>query len=365
MVILPRPKKEKPNRSDGRYEMKITIGKTIKGKPIRKSFYSYVSKEDAQKQADEWLIEKEVANRTGSSFVTRSCTFADWSKKWLETYKKPKVKPHTYDYTYRVNVEKYMIPYFGTRNLTDITQAFIQEYFNDHNDKLAQSVLKRHLGILKSIFEQAVNNDLCYKNPVRDIVYKSKKPDVEKHAYTEAQSNAAQRYAIACQDGLFVYLVLNTGLRRSEALGLMWRDIDFKEKTVSVKRAVTPDTITPQDGDLKSEHSYRTIPVSDEFVNQMKKISKSKGYILGDANNFCTIDAFDWHYKKFMNKMSHDLSIPYLSPHELRHSFGSVLYERGVDIYTISKVMGHADISITAKIYVHGTTEALRKSLKL
>ncbi len=96
----------------------------------------------------------------------------------------------------------------------------------------------------------------------------------------------------------------------------------------------------------------------------MSKIKKT-GFVLGGENNFCTIDSFDWHYKKFMTEMSHILKIPYLTPHELRHTFGSVLYERGVDIYTISKVMGHADISITAKVYVHSTAESLRKGLKL
>lgn len=361
---MPRPKKEKPNRSDGRYEVKIMIGKTVKGLPIRKSFYSYISKDDAQKQADEWNVEREVANRTGSVLVTKSYTFAEWAKIWLETYKKPKVKPHTYDFTYRINVENYMVPYFGELNLTDITQAFIQEYFNGLSDKLAQSVLKRHHGILKNIFDQAINNELCYKNPVRDIVYKSKKPEIEKHAYTEKQSLAAQEYAKRHDGGLCVYLILNTGLRRSEALGLMWKDIKFEAKTVSVMRAVTPDTIVPMDGDTKSRSSMRIIPVTDEFINYMQTIRKRKGYVLGDEKNYCAIDSFDWNYKKTMHAISHELDIPYLSPHELRHSFGSVLYERGVDIYTISKVMGHADISITAKIYVHNTVESLRKGLK-
>lgn len=208
-------------------------------------------------------------------------------------------------------------------------------------------------------------NDLCYRNPVRDVSYKSKRPDAEKRAYTEKQSLQAQNYARTHDTGLFVYLVLNTGLRRSEALGLMWGDIDFNNKTVSVKRAITPDTVRARDGELKSKTSRRIIPVSDTFIEHLKKIRRHKGFVLGTEDNFCTVDAFDWHYKKFMTIMSHELGIPYLTPHELRHSYGSVLYERGVDIYTISKVMGHADISITAKIYVHSTADSLRKSLKL
>ena len=66
-----------------------------------------------------------------------------------------------------------------------------------------------------------------------------------------------------------------------------------------------------------------------------------------------------------MKKACNELDIPYLVPHELRHTFGTVLREKGVDIYTISKVMGHSDISITAKIYVHNDLDVLRNSMKL
>ncbi len=361
--FMPRPKKEQPNHSGGLYEVKITIGKTLDGKLIRKSFYSSTSKADAKQQADEWKIQQEASKISGLPHVNKDLKFSEWAKIWLETYKKPKVKPHTYNCTYRINVEKYMIPYFGQARMVDITQANIQEYLNTHSF-LAQSNLKRHQSILHSVFEQAVLNDICYKNPVCDVSYKSTKPAIEKIAYTEEQSKQAQGYAKFHSGGLAVYLILNTGLRRSEALGLMWGDIDFNKKAIMVKRSITPDTIQAQDGELKSKTSRRTIPVSDEFIQYMSKIKKT-GFVLGGENNFCTIDSFDWHYKKFMTEMSHILKIPYLTPHELRHTFGSVLYERGVDIYTISKVMGHADISITAKVYVHSTAESLRKGLKL
>lgn len=66
-----------------------------------------------------------------------------------------------------------------------------------------------------------------------------------------------------------------------------------------------------------------------------------------------------------MTKACSELGIPYLVPHELRHTFGTVLREKGVDIYTISKVMGHSDISITSKIYVHNDLDVLKKAMKL
>ena len=85
-----RPKKEKPNRADGLYEVKLTIGKTLEGKYIRKSFYSAVSKADARRQAEEWKIAQAVSEQTGEAFVKKDMTFAQWAARWLEVYKKTK-----------------------------------------------------------------------------------------------------------------------------------------------------------------------------------------------------------------------------------------------------------------------------------
>lgn len=361
---MARPKKEQPNRKDGLYEIKKTIGKDMYGRPIRKSFYSSISKNDARKQAEEYIICQQVADITGESFIKRTITFGDWANQWLTTYKLGKVKNHTYHYTYRINVEKYMIPYFGRAELNSITQADIQRYFSKHNS-LAESNLKRHKNILHSIFDQAVYNDLCRKNPVRNIKYKSIKDTTDKNAYTLQQAEIAKAYAKTHTDGLAVYVMLETGVRRSELLGLKFTDIDFNRKILSVRRSIVPDTINPKDGELKSRTSCRDIPVSDELIDYIRSLNRKSQYLLYNTKtlDFCSIYSFDRKYKLFCQKMCAETGLPYLSPHELRHTYGSVLRERGVDIYTISKVMGHSDISVTAKIYVHNDLAVLRKNM--
>ena len=360
-----RPKKEKPNH--GKYfEIKKTVGHKLNGDPIRKSFYSETSKADASQQGDEWIIAHKVAEQTGEPFIEKSVTFSAWAKKWLETYKKGKVKQHTYDYTYRVNVEKYMIPFFGQANLKDITQADVQEYFNKHNF-LAENNLKRHRMILHNIFDKAVYNDLCRKNPVEDIQYSSIKEKARRRAYTQAQMDKLIEYAKSQHDGAMIVIMLNTGVRRGELLGLKWVDIDFKRKSVFVRRSVTPDTNEPQDGDVKSKSSYREIPVSDDFLNYLKMLPHKTDYIISGKTKYgyMSIDGFEGHYKRFMEKACSNLQLPYLVPHELRHTFGTVLREKGVDIYTISRVMGHGDILVTDKIYVHNDYNVLRKNMNL
>ena len=81
---MPRPKKKQPNRSDGRYEIKITLGKDINGKPIRKSFYSDISKDDASEKAEAYKLERKIADITGKGYVDRNVTFKEWSETWLK-----------------------------------------------------------------------------------------------------------------------------------------------------------------------------------------------------------------------------------------------------------------------------------------
>ena len=235
-----RPKKDKPNHASGMYEVKITIGHTFYGKPIRKSFYSSVSKSAAKAKAEQFKIDQAVSMQTDSPFVSKKECFDTWTIKWLETYKLNKVKEHTYLFTYKKNIEKYLIPYFKKAKLSDIKQIDIQNYFNeiknaDNGKPLSLSVLEKHKMILKSIFDTAIDNDLCYKNPVKNINFPKVAEKREKLFYNAEQAKLFRRYTIANKYYDMVIL-LDTGIRRSELLGLKWSDIDTDNNILHVQR---------------------------------------------------------------------------------------------------------------------------------
>ncbi|MBQ8883081.1 MAG: site-specific integrase [Oscillospiraceae bacterium] len=360
-----RPPKAQPKHTSGMFEYKATIGHTFDGKPIRKSFYSSTSKAAAKAKAEEYIINSKVSEQTGAAFIAKDTNFESWAREWLVTFKKGNCKEHTYNYTYRTNVENYMIPFFGKARLTDIRQVDIQRYFNEHKH-LAQTSLKRHKAILYSIFEEAIYNDLCIKNPVRNIKYVSEKPVVIKKTYNLETLQRACEFSKNHPKGLGVYIILNTGIRRGELLGLMWKDIDLDKGTLNVRRAIEPDTVgIPDDGELKTKCSYRTIPLDKDFCKHLKSIEIKKGFVLPGKTKwgYTSIDGFNKQYKNMMTEMSKTLGIEYLSPHELRHTFGTVLREKGVDLYTISRVLGHADSTVTETTYVHNDIEVLRERL--
>ena len=365
---MPRPKKESPNRKDGRYEVKITIGRTLQGKLIRKSFYSDISKADAKKQAEKWKIEQKVAEQTGSVFIQKRYTFAEWANKWLETYKHGQVKESTYQNTYKDKVDKYLIPYFGMSLLTDIRPIDIQAFYNLCAQQHSLSTNKKIQLCLNSIFETAITNDLCYKNPARGLSIQSNLPKKEKHIFSQEEADQVLSFAKYHPKGLSIVLLLSLGLRRSELLGLMWSDIDLQNRTVQIQRAVTPVHNRSTIGPPKTPTSIRMLPLTLELCNYLQPIAADSSpscFIIGGKETFCSISNWIHHY---FDPFVRDLSkkhpdFPQLTPHEYRHTCGTLLYRRTKNIYAVSKFLGHSDVVITSKIYVHNDVEALRNDL--
>lgn len=357
-----RPKKEKPNKQ-GLYEVKVTIGKNFDGTLIRKSFYSTISKADAKAKAEQYKINQAVFEVTGEHSEPNVMTFETWEQKWLDTYKKGVVKEHTY----RSNIEKYLIPYFGKAHIAKIQQIDIQKYFNQveyNGEPFAKSTLDKQKMILKSIFDAAIDNDLCYKNPVKNIKYQRVAQQEERFAYTKEEASRCEEYAKQ-HDKKDIVIMLNTGVRRSELFGLKWSDINFERRVIHIERAVTQtkgDVIVDKP---KTKTSIRTIPLSATFTEYLQQFAGQSDYfVIGNKKNPFSVSTYSKHFKQFMHKMSDETGLIPLSPHELRHTYGTILRESGVDIYTIQKVMGHSDISVNASIYVHNDLDVLRRQMK-
>ena len=358
---MPRPKKEKPNHAGGLYEVKITVGKTLDGKLLRKSFYSSISKADAKKQAEEWRVLQQVANITGEVFVQKEITFAEVARKWLLICKQPNVDENTYTTTYKTPMEKHLIPYFGQAKLSDIRPADIQKFYVEKST-LSESTLSKFRMILNGLFEFAIDNDLCAKNPAKNIVAKSKKEPQKKLVYDDSQIQAVENYAIFRMPEIVI--LLETGLRMGELLGLTWDDVDLEEKTISVNRSIA----NRKGGGAKVRppkwKSYRTNPLSRKAIAVLNGIPRTGEYIFPSPNGGPQRpDSWRNRYMRIIKKIASECNVPILTPHELRHTYGTRLRRDGADIYSIQKIMGHKDIKVTTEIYVKNEMEPLRRAI--
>lgn len=351
-------RKRQKRRTDGLFEYKGTVGRDVFGSAIRKSFYSNVSKAEARKKCEEYKIAHAVQRITGVQIAEKvpSTLFAEWAYKWLEVYKRPTVDETSYQSTYLPAVKR-LTSYFGAAALDAILPINVQNFFNA-SQHLSMSTLKKTRFILSAIFNAAIENNLCATNPVRCIELSSNYVTRPRRALSDKQMADFALYAAGERDDAL--LMLLTGIRRGEMLGLMWEDYDAVKHTLRIQRSLAEKNGQVVANSPKWE-SYRTLPLSDEACSVIGRQRKNSLYIFPDrfsrARNPRT---WSQMYRKFVQRLPEELRV---SSHELRHSYGSYLWRHGVDVYAIQKLLGHKSIEVTTRIYVHSDLESLRTAV--
>ena len=173
---------------------------------------------------------------SNSVLSTSSITFAEWANRWLVAYKEGKVSVRTYTESYKRTVENYLIPYFGERTLDSIKPIDIEQFFGLQVDKYYLTTIRKMKLCLDGIFDSAVDNDFCLKNPARNIKATSNLVSNEKQTYTQAETDEVIRLCSGHRHGIYVWILLELGLRCGELCGLRWRDIDFERNIITVSR---------------------------------------------------------------------------------------------------------------------------------
>lgn len=347
---MARPKKQvkKPNK-DGYYRVDRVVGTTIDGKPINKAFRSKISLEDARDKADKYM----------QSQFSHDIMFKDWALKWLWDYKQPTVKANTFEYTYRSIVENHLIPYFQHFKLKDISNAMVQQFFNV-NQKMSASHLNKVRICLTQIYQVAMANRIVDFSPVVALSVKSTQKKKPKQTFTNEEIEQIKKEAQTHRFGLFVLILLEMGLRVSELCGLKWEDIDLEQETMSIKRACTDLHGMAVIGTPKNAKSIRTIPIPHTLIEMLKK-HRSRGYIvISHTGKNITPRTFT---SRRYNVFFEESNIRLLSPHQMRHTCGTVLYEQCHDIFAVQSFLGHSNAVVTSNIYVHSNADDLRQQL--
>lgn len=365
---MARPKKPvAKKRTNGYYEAKVTVGYDIDGKPIRKSFYSDKSKEDAKEKGMRYMLEEEIRQERGEISKHKVLTFTQQALITLEL-KKNKVREITYNLSWHNTVYKHLIPYFGAQKLSTIKKNDIERYIIDHSD-FSKATLSKHLICLREIFENAKDNLDISNNPCDNVKIETGKKQKERHVYTAEQAEYILEYCKQHRFGIDIDILLRYGVSRSELLGLRVSDVDFENKTISISRGVTVTTGKLVIGETKNEFRRRVIAVSDETLSM---IDKSAEYLVHKQDgSVCRPD--NWlrrHYNVFMQDMhryymKQGIDIPILTAHELRHTRASIWVNEGKNLFAIAEQMGWANLDMLRKRYGHGDINALRKELDL
>ena len=366
-----------------RFEYKLTLGKhPVTGETIRRSFYSTKSLRDAKRKAEAFQRSYELEMMVEGTSVIREEKFSNWALSCLETYKRPYVKPNTYAGTYLAPVQNHLIPAFGEMKISYIKPVHIQRYINQASARYAPETVKKDYNCLKLIFDTAVDIQLCLKSPLtRSIKLPRYETRKDKHAFTQTQYDVA--YAAAKEyGGLSLMLMLETGLSRSELLGLRWEDIDEENRCIRVTQGLVvyhdvdeDKQVLSSDG-LKNKFRKRAVPIADDAlwsrITQAPRTVKAGGrkipteYVVHspEGKPYNPNNWVNRVFRPFMRRLHREHpDIPELSPHELRHTRATLWIAQGIDPYMVARLLGHSDLKMLTKIYDHTSTETLRKAL--
>lgn len=250
-----------------------------------------------------------------------------------------------------------------------IVENFLDSLFEEHH--VQQRTVKDLKVLLGGIFEQAVKEGIIAYNPVKEVLInkslaikysKEKITDEEFFSYEEAQHFLGKMKDHELYE-LF-YLTLFFGLRREEILGLRWSAIDFKDMTLAINHTVTRGMTVNRANTTKSSSSAREYPLTDEQIemfNQLKKKEESNRKLFGNGyqdNDYIfkhadgTLYYPDYPSKIFSKLIKKMPELPQsITFHGLRSSCVSILVHQGMDVKSIQKWVGHADIDTTLRIY--------------
>ena len=370
------PRKKVNKRADGRFVATLSLGK-FEGKQQQKFFYSTISQADANRKRDEYKTELAAKGLLGGSgTASKNVRLGDWAARWLDL-KERKVKTNTFASSYQRPVERYILPAFGDRIMNEILPIEVDKFLTDLGKKYSLGTVKKARMCMNAIFDTAIDNGIVFRNPCRKIDATSEIKSAEKRTYPQAEVDKILNYCENDNYGIYIRIFLELGLRCSELCGLKWSDFDLEEKVVHIRRAATDENGKTIVAEPKSETSIRTLPLSSKLVEALKNTGKCETdeYIVVSTKTPDTpVNPKNFaakRYKTFWNHYTQTLSeeerrkFSVLSPHELRHTCGTLLYKRTGDIYAVSKYLGHASVDITARLYVHSDVDSLRNRLKI
>jgi len=261
-----------------------------------------------------------------------------------------------------LNVEvKRLKPFFKDSDIEKISVPVINAYLGELKAKYAPSSVLRTYKSLKGIFGYALDCDVISKNPM-DKVIPPKQPRKQVDAFTEDEVRTfldiIKWQSPSLEFRTKMYLLVTTGLRRGELLGLQWQDIDFKNHEITLQRSILHTSASSCEvSTLKSENSYRTIPITPEATELLRNLhltNKGEWVFKGRYPNTLTQEV-----KKFMKRNG----LRDMSPHDLRHTCATFLIGSGATIKSVQDILGHAQATTTMRYYVAQDKKAMERAV--
>lgn len=287
--------------------------------------------------------------------------YKNWLEEWLEYYVKPTTKDRTYN-KYLRQVENHIIPQLGEYDTDELSAHILQKFtVGLLNKGLAANTVNGILSVLKSSLKKAVMLGVA-KEEFSNSITRPKTREKKIECFTLNEQRKLESYIRANKDRkLFgVLFCLYTGLRIGELLALKWEDFDLHKGIFTVSKTCIDSwhngryikILQPP----KTETSNRVIPIPKQLLSIIKELRKNnigEYFICGRGEYGSQVRS----YQKTFDRLLKKLWLPHKGFHSLRHTFATRALECGMDVKTLSDILGHKNPTVTLARYAHALLE--------
>ncbi len=369
-------------RKDGLYTARFVNKRGVR----QEKFFSTIP------EARNWLDDARYADKHDNVFVPSDMTVNAWFDYWIKNIVGD-LAPNTlrnYRERYKFNIQ----PIIGGMLLSDVKPMHCKMVLNQMDNDYAGSTIRQTYICMGTMLKSALMNDLIVRHPMNGVRYTKPVRAVNDIKYLTLEEQEKFMEVAKRSHNYYQYaLLLETGLRTGELVGLTWDAIDWKKRTLTVNKTLEYRHKQGywRAGPPKTQQSYRTIPLTSKAYEILEKVYANVRYRkeadtlsqtleytdrrTGEKSTLVMSDLvfINWRtgepaknssYDTHLYKLCDEAKIKRFCMHALRHTYATRAIESGMQPKVLQKLLGHASIKTTMDRYVHVTEDSLLKAIR-
>lgn len=289
--------------------------------------------------------------------------YMDWLNEWLKNYVLPSVKIRTYE-RYSLIVNLHIRDKIGMLELDDLTPLLLQQYITEllqsGNRKTGKGLSANSVNAIISVLQSSLKTANFLGLTAEYTADKVKRPKLKEKPVEcfslKEQKQIEQAILSGRKDKLYgILLCLYSGLRIGELIALQWSDIDFTKGILTVSKSCHDGKAGLIIDEPKTATSRRVIPLPKQLLPILKGIKKKSHspFVVSANGKPVSVRSYQRSFELLLKK----LKIPHKGFHSLRHTFATRALECGMDVKTLSEILGHKNPTITLNRYAHSLME--------